>query len=126
MSKMLRWTLGAITFKYYMRQFIIGCFFYAFYWYMFTDLGGSMPTALIVLFTTNLVFFAYSKFSLTSFLEFLNGGPVLHGSFFGRVFYSLLCFCFTVFLAPLGLAYLFYLSYKQDTANKQPQPTGTN
>lgn len=119
MRNIIRWTLGAITFKYYLRHFIIGCLFFALCWRALYGFGAALPLSLITSLSINVVFFAYSKFALTSFLEFLNGGPVGQGGFLGRAFYSWFCFCATVFVAPFGLAYLFWNSRKQDDANKQ-------
>lgn len=119
MKKIVRWTLGAITFRYYIRHFIIGCLFFALSWRALYGFGTTLPLSLMTCLSINTVFFAYSKFALTSFLEFLNGGSVRQGGFLGRAFYSWFCFCSTVFVAPLGLIYLFWLSWKQDAATKQ-------
>lgn len=118
MRKIIRWTLGAITFKYYIRHFIIGCLFFAICWHVLYGFGAALPFKLLASLSINVMFFAYSKFALTYFLEFLNGGPVRQGGFLVRAFYSWFCFCTTVFVAPFGLAYLFLISRKQDDANK--------
>lgn len=107
-------TFGGLSRAYYFRQFIFGLLFPLMMFAMFNMSSRPipMPGFLIVLFAINTLLYPYSRFVYEGIVGFILGNNV----FFVNAFFMLvvkfmtmaLCWSAAIFVAPIGLAYLYF------------------
>ncbi len=118
MKQVIAKTLGGLTKQYYIRQFIFGLIFPAIFFFN-TSQGthqASIPLATIALFIVNTLLYPYSRFVYESIMDFILGDTVfwtnalilLAAKFITMIF----CWAFAIFIAPIGLAYLYFYHSK--------------
>jgi hypothetical protein len=105
-------TFGGLTKEYLARQMFFGIAMAA----LFMMLGRSTPHGLsffaAMWFVVNAVLYPYSRFVYESVFNFLIGEnffllpaiPML----LAKCFTMLVCYMFSIFIAPIGLAYLYF------------------
>lgn len=109
-------TLGGLSAQYYFRQFFFGLLFGGFVYFTATR---NQPIALPMIFiiTVNTLFYPYSRFVYERIVDFITGDTVFFSSVlfmaFVTFFTVMLCWCFAVFIAPVGLIYLYFYHSKQ-------------
>lgn len=113
---------------YYIRQFLFGSIFFTFMavigYNNYSHTGNSS------IFLTNIILgliclflYPYSRFVYESIIEYILGNNV----FFVNALFMLiikfitmmLCFVFAVFIAPIGLTYLYFYHSKQEKLQNQ-------
>ncbi|TXI35794.1 MAG: hypothetical protein E6Q69_00740 [Aquipseudomonas alcaligenes] len=112
MQDIIRKTFGGLSTQYYLRQLFFGGLLAALV--IFMTLNGNKPIelGLIALLAVNTFLYPYSRFVYESIINFIMGGNV----FFVNAIFMLivkiitmtLCWSFAIFIAPIGLAYLYY------------------
>lgn len=121
-------TLGGLSKDYYIRQFLFGSIFFTFMavigYNNYSHTGNSS------IFLTNIILgliclflYPYSRFVYESIIEYILGNNV----FFVNALFMLiikfitmmLCFVFAVFIAPIGLTYLYFYHSKQENLQNQ-------
>lgn len=113
MHPIIRKTFGGLSAQYYFRQFAFGLLMAAFVYFMSTQ-GGErgMPANILLLTIANALLYPYSRFVYESMMGFVVGQNVFFVNAFlmlvVKCFTMLLCWAFAIFVAPLGLAYLYY------------------
>ncbi|MDQ0589184.1 hypothetical protein [Variovorax paradoxus] len=108
-------TFGGLSRAYYIRQFLFGLIFPAFTLFMMTR-GRSGPTdvglPLALLFALNTLLYPYARFVYESAVGFVMGNNVFFVNAFLMLFVKaitmLLCWAFAIFIAPIGLIYLYF------------------
>lgn len=117
MHPIIQKTFGGLTRQYYTRQLFFGSLFLAFYlWFVFgTGHAGQQPAKAMILsawFVVNTLLYPYSRFVYESVVDFIVGSNVLFGNVFVMLFVKAitmaLCWVFAIFIAPIGLGYLYY------------------
>jgi hypothetical protein len=109
-------TLGGLSASYYFRQFLFGAIFPVFI-YAMTN-GGKHPLQLnmIALLVVNTLLYPYARFVYEGIVGFLLGNNVFFVNavlmLVTKAFTMLLCWVFALFIAPIGLAYLYYTHTK--------------
>ncbi|WP_339476931.1 MULTISPECIES: hypothetical protein [unclassified Pseudomonas] len=107
-------TFGGLTTSYYIRQFLFGLVFTA----MIISLAANSPAGigakpgLIVLAIINTLLYPYSRFVYESVVGYIMGNNVFFVNalfmLMVKVFTMAMCWSFAIFVAPVGLAYLFW------------------
>ncbi|WLG99333.1 hypothetical protein [Pseudomonas beijingensis] len=107
-------TFGGLTTSYYIRQFLFGLVFTV----MIISLAANGPggidakPGLIVLAIINTLLYPYSRFVYESVVGYIMGNNVFFVNalfmLIVKVFTMAMCWSFAIFVAPVGLAYLFW------------------
>lgn len=105
-------TFGGLSKPYYFRQFIFGLIFPAIFFFASSHSEHSTSLASIFYVTVCTFLYPYSRFVYESVMGFIVGENV----FFVNAVLMLLvkaitmaiCWVFAIFIAPIGLAYLYY------------------
>jgi len=119
MKQVIAKTFGGLTTQYYIRQFIFGLIFPALFYFMSTQKGAQpIPLTMIGLFFLNTFLYPYSRFVYESIMDFIMGGNVFWVNTFIMLFVKIItmsiCWSFAIFIAPVGLAYLYYYHSKEN------------
>ena len=123
MNKIFSKTLGGLSPQYYFRHFVFGLLFAAFFVWMQMQNNKPIEIAAIAFVVINTLLYPYSRFVYESIMDFIMGDNVF---FLNAIlilvvkFISMaLCWGFAVFIAPVGLAYLYYYHSKEEKNIKE-------
>ena len=105
-------TFGGLSPRYYFRQIFFGLMVAAFIFFMSTKGGRSMPLGMVFFTVVSTLLYPYSRFAYESIIGFIMGENV----FFVNAIFMLItkfmtmviCWVLALFIAPMGLAYLYY------------------
>lgn len=110
MHPVLQKTLGGLSREYYVRQFVFGLIFPAIILLPRGMENGSL--ALVLMCVVNTVLYPYSRFVYESIMNLIFGNNVFVMPAVILLFLKLMtmavCWSMAIFIAPLGLAYLYY------------------
>ena len=105
-------TLGGLSIQYYFRQFFFGLVIAAFIFFMSTQDGRSMPIGMLLFTIVSTLLYPYSRFVYESIIDFVMGKNVFFVNailmLITKFFTMAMCWAFAIFVAPIGLAYLYY------------------
>lgn len=112
MHPVLLKTFGGLTKAYYFRQLFFALIFVALFIFMFQQSPSGVPISVYIFLIVSSLLYPYSRFVYESVVGFVVGDNV----FFVNVIFMLvvkyftmaLCFVLALFIAPIGLAYLYY------------------
>jgi hypothetical protein len=112
MHPVIKKTLGGLSPQYYFRQFFFGLAITVIYFFLATQDGKSLPGGMLIFTVINTFLYPYSRFVYESIVDFIMGENV----FFVNTLFLLIskyitmamCYTFAIFIAPIGLAYLYY------------------
>lgn len=110
-------TFGGLSKPYYFRHFVFGLIFVAFFVLISLESPNGTPSSGVVLVAISTFLYPYSRFVYESVVGFILGDnlfmlPIML-MLFAKLITMLLCFIFAIFIAPVGLAYLYYYHTKQ-------------
>tara|TARA_R110000822_G_scaffold123106_5_gene257497 strand:- start:12063 stop:12419 length:357 start_codon:yes stop_codon:yes gene_type:complete len=112
MQEIIKKTFGGLSAKYYIRQLFFGGLFSALIIYVMAQGDEPIQLSLIALLAINTLLYPYSRFVYESVVGFIMGNNVLFINIilmlFVKIFTMTLCWSFAIFIAPIGLAYLYY------------------
>lgn len=111
-------TFGGLSASYYLRHLFFGAIFTTLYVILFYSMGDKRVLTYIVL-VGNTFLYPYSRFVYESIVGFIFGKNV----FFVNVIFllvakfmtMLICWSFAVFIAPVGILYLYFYHTKNKT-----------
>lgn len=105
-------TFGGLSASYYIRQFVFGLAFPVFAYLMVSQTNKPLHLPMLLMMVVNTLLYPYSRFVYESVMGFIMGQnmflvhPLL---MFGvKLITMLLCWTFALFVAPIGLAYLYF------------------
>ena len=105
-------TLGGLSPQYYFRHFVFGFAFPVLFYFIASNGPHPIQLGMVVLIVVNTLLYPYSRFVYESIVNFVMGENVLFVNVFLMLFVKLmtmlLCWGFAIFIAPIGLAYLYY------------------
>lgn len=105
-------TFGGLSKQYYFRQFFFGLMFLAFFMFMSSQSAHDVPFAAVLLIAINTLLYPYSRFVYESIVDFIIGRNMFVVNAFFMMFVKFmtmgLCWAGAIFIAPFGLAYLYY------------------
>ncbi|WP_168415190.1 hypothetical protein [Erwinia amylovora] len=121
--KLIQKTLGGLSKQYYIRQFIFGCIFAAIIIAvavngnkLHADTGKLIGTVSFAVICTLL--YPYSRFVYESIVGYIMGENIFFLNAFIMMFFKLitmmLCWCFSIFIAPVGMLYLYFYHTKRE------------
>ncbi len=119
MNSFLRKTFGGLSISYYLRQLFFGGLITALFFWLQMRPAGHIGVAMSIFLVLNAFIYPYARFVYESIVGFILGDNV----FFVNVILlmvvkfttMLLCYAFAMFIAPIGLAYLYYYHTKNNT-----------
>lgn len=120
MQPIIQKTFGGLTKEYYVRHFIFGLIFTGFFVFMQItnpkELSEAIPLFLIVAINTFL--YPYARYVYESVIGFIMGDNLFITAALPAMMFKLimmaLCWALAIFIAPLGLAYLYFYHTKQE------------
>jgi|LSQX01.1.fsa_nt_gb hypothetical protein len=119
MGTILQKTFGGLSREYYFRQLIFGAVLASLMIAIninggLTLINGglTLPVTFIAILIVNALLYPYSRFVYESIMAFIMGDNVffLNGiiMLFLKLMTMVLCFSFAIFIAPIGLIYLYF------------------
>jgi hypothetical protein len=109
-------TFGGLSRQYYFRNFVFGLIYPALFWFMASHANKSIPImsaiVTVIFLAINTLLYPYSRFVYESIVDFIMGRNVFFVNAFVMLFVKwvtmTLCWTFAIFIAPIGLAYLYF------------------
>ncbi len=112
MNPVITKTFGGLSRQYYFRQFVFGLIFPAIVVFMANSGSAPAPYSLIFIALINTFLYPYARFVYEGIMGFIMGENVFFVNallmLFTKLATMLLCWGFAIFIAPVGLAYLYY------------------
>lgn len=117
MNKIIKKTLGGLNFSYYFRHFIFGVLMAA--GLIFISSQNALRVDFIVFCAISALLYPYSRFVYESIVGFIMGENIFFANaiivLITKLITMLICFGFALFIAPVGLCYLYYYHTKNHT-----------
>ena len=119
MSSFLRRTFGGLSLSYYLRQLFFGGLITALFFWLQMRPAGHIGVAMSIFLVLNAFVYPYARFVY----GFMLGDNV----FFVNVILLMvvkfttmfLCYAFAIFIAPIGLIYLYFYHTKNNTFDNE-------
>ncbi|WP_118776128.1 hypothetical protein [Haemophilus haemolyticus] len=121
-------TLGGLSRAYYTRQFLFGLIFFisivaiSYNGYNYTG-NTSILVKNVILGLICLLLYPYSRFVYESIIEYILGDNVFFVNvplmLVTKLITMAICFVFSIFIAPIGLIYLYFYHSKQEKLQNQ-------
>ena len=117
MNPFFRKTFGGLNLAYYLRHLVFGVAFAALIVFsIYSNRSIDFWTYLFII--VNTLLYPYSRFVYEQVMGFILGNTVFVFPIIilmmAKVFTMALCWFLAIFIAPLGLAYLYYYHTKQE------------
>lgn len=117
-------TFGGLSPQYYFRNFVFGLIFPAIFWFAASHSNKSMPVfaavVTIAVLAVNTLLYPYSRFVYESIVGFILGRNVFIVNAILMLVVKWMtmafCWCFAIFVAPIGLAYLYFAHSRSSAA----------
>lgn len=110
-------TFGGLSREYYFREFIFGLIFVALFFYPYYAKGMTIPPIGVILTAIlSQILYPYSRFVYHSITDFIFGNNMFIVNAFLMLilkFLMMICWFFAIFIAPIGLLYLYLSSHKR-------------
>tara|TARA_B100000768_G_C11067482_1_gene285114 strand:+ start:165 stop:524 length:360 start_codon:yes stop_codon:yes gene_type:complete len=118
MNQILSKTFGGLSKEYYFRQLFFALLFLTLFYFIATSSPKEMatPYAIIAMFSLNTLLYPYARFVYEKIVGFILGD----NTFFVdailmlvvKLFTMLMCWSMAIFIAPVGLIYLYFYHSK--------------
>jgi len=122
MNPFIKKTFGGLTLQYYIRNFLFGLIPPAII--VFTLTSGEtneLKNSIIPLFVINTVLYPYSRFVYESIINFILGDTFFISNVLvlalTKIMTITLCWSAAIFIAPVGLVYLYFYHTKNENNN---------
>ncbi len=116
MKEFLRCTFGGLKTSYLIRQYIFGVLIAAFYFNAATSNGQVLSLGTMAMFAINTLLYPYSRFVYESIVGFVLGENTFYVNailmLIVKAITMVICWGAAIFIAPLGLAYIYYHQMK--------------
>jgi len=113
-------TFGGLTPQYYFRQFVFGLAFPVMIYFITSKGAHPIQIGMIFFTVVSTFLYPYSRFVYESVMDFIMGENVFFVNavlmLFVKLMTMMLCWFFAIFVAPIGLAYLYYHHSKAELA----------
>jgi hypothetical protein len=112
MRHFIAMTFGGLSLRYYLRQLFFGAGITALIVFVIIQGEGQLRMDQLVLLLVNALLYPYSRFVYEQAMGFLMGDNVFFVNammlLLAKTLTIALCWAFAIFVAPVGLAYLFF------------------
>lgn len=116
MKQILQKTFGRLSKTYYFRQLVFGSIFAAIMFYILSQGNQELRVDNVIFVLISTVLYPYSRFVYESIVNFVMGDTVffVNALFLLIIKYltMMLCWVFALFIAPIGLLYLYWYHSK--------------
>jgi len=110
-------TFGGLSKPYYFRHFVFGLGLFALFIVMMLQSPNGIPIGTTVLLAVNVFLYPYSRFVYENVVSFIIGNNLFILPAFvmlvAKLMTMVFCFLLAIFIAPVGLAYLYWHHTKQ-------------
>lgn len=117
-------SFGGLSAQYYIRQFIFGLIFPAFIIFMASQSAKPLHGGTITFMVISSLLYPYARFVYESVVGFVMGGNVFFVNallmLIVKFITMMLCWAFAIFIAPIGLLYLYFYHSKRAAAVEVP------
>ncbi|RQP22462.1 hypothetical protein [Piscinibacter terrae] len=111
MHPIIQKTFGGLAPSYYFRHFVFGLIFPAMFFFAMSRSPNPQPLAAYVILVVNTLLYPYARFVYEGVVGFFMGDTVLIVNLFLMLFVKVMtmavCWGGALFIAPIGLLYLF-------------------
>ena len=111
-------TFSGLSREYYFREFIFGLIFVVLFFYPYYTKGMTIPPIGVILTAIlSQILYPYSRFVYHSITDFIFGNNMFIVNAFPMLilkFLMMICWFFAIFIAPIGLLYLYYHHTKEE------------
>ncbi|MDY0272453.1 MAG: hypothetical protein RBR37_08065 [Advenella sp.] len=118
-------TFGGLSLNYYVRNFILGLIFPALLLFMQSQTTQPTSIGMIVFLTVSSLLYPYARFVYESIIGYIMGQNVFFINaivmLFTKLITMLLCWACAIFIAPVGLIYLYFYHSKQEAIYNKVQ-----
>ena len=112
MHPIIQKTFGGLSKAYYFRQFIFGIILSVIIYFLMTKGNRHIEFTMFFLLIINAILYPYSRFIYETVIGFIMGNNtfIVNSILFFLIKFltMLLCWLFAIFIAPVGLAYLYF------------------
>jgi len=116
MGTFLKYTFGGLSAQYYFRQFIFGCLMAGLIIWVAAQSKTGLSITPVFVMVVNAMLYPYARFVYESAIGFIMGDNVFHVNalfmLIVKFFTMAMCFSFAIFIAPIGLVYLYFFHRK--------------
>ena len=116
MHPLLIKTFGGLSKPYYFRQLFFSLLFFVFIMLMATRNTHSVSYSMVIICVLNSLLYPYARFVYENIMRFFVGNNMFVVNVFFMMFTKLMtmtiCWGGAIFIAPIGLAYLYYYHSK--------------
>ncbi|HEP8700752.1 hypothetical protein [Pseudomonas aeruginosa] len=124
MQNFFRMTFGGLSAKYYFRQLFFGSLFLALIVFLSISSQKGMKVDLLVLSLVCTWLYPYSRFVYESVIGFLLGENIFYVPaiflLFAKLMTMAICWSFAIFIAPIGLLYLYFHHRRAGGSQDEP------
>ncbi|HHW7568648.1 TPA: hypothetical protein ACU21S_001991 [Mannheimia haemolytica] len=120
MANFIRKTFGGLSLSYYLRHFLFGLLIFA----LFIFAGVKHPKTgewnipVLTILIISQFLYPYARFVYESIIDYIFGNNVFFANailvLIVKLFTMILCYIFAIFIAPIGLIYLYFYHTKQE------------
>ncbi|AJW46135.1 membrane protein [Ralstonia mannitolilytica] len=112
MQSILSKTFGGLSRAYYFRHFLFGLIFPAFIFFFAGNAGKPIPYQMVLFALISTVLYPYARFVYEGVMGFILGNNIFFVNavvmLFAKFTTMLICWAFAIFIAPIGLVYLYF------------------
>ena len=123
MHPIIQKTFGGLSTQYYLRNFIFGLLVSTFVFYLSTQGGSNIKLEPLFFIVLNTFLYPYARYVYQSAVDFVMGENVFYINAILMLFVKattiILCWVFSIFIAPVGLAYLYYYHSKRASSDSE-------
>jgi len=105
-------TFGGLSASYYFRHLVFGAMFPIFMFLILHQSNRSLQISMVLMAIVNTLLYPYARFVYESIMDFILGKNVFFVNALlmlaMKLMTMLLCWAFAIFVAPVGLAYLYF------------------
>lgn len=120
MRQLIAMTFGGLTPAYYMRQLFFGALFAAFFIWMKSQSSHGLDLASVLIAVVSTLLYPYSRFVYETVIGFIMGKNLFVVNallmLFVKLITMMLCWFLAIFIAPIGLAYLYWHHHRQQAS----------
>ncbi|NHB86588.1 hypothetical protein [Photorhabdus tasmaniensis] len=111
-------TFGGLKASYYIRHFFFGALISSFLVYMSMQNPSGMKVGNVIFFIINALLYPYARFVYEQIIGFIIGENIFYINttvmLMAKLITMGLCWAFSIFIAPVGLIYLYYYHSKAE------------
>lgn len=120
MANIIQKTFGGLSLNYYLRHFLFGLLIFALF--IFAGVKhpktGEWNITLLAILIISQFLYPYARFVYESIIDYILGNNIFFANailvLIVKLFTMLFCYSFAIFIAPIGLIYLYFYHTKQE------------